>query len=83
MFPDWLRANGLDQSRCGLATKRPNREFLLSITMGKYSYEELVEQAEQKILQIDNAYQNSSLTDETNHYAIEKLLVEIRDKFYS
>ena len=66
----------------GVITKRPNREFLLSIRMGDYSYEELVAKAEQKILQIDNAYQNSSLPDEPDHHAIEKLLIEIRDKFY-
>lgn len=67
----------------GIITRRPNREYLLSIRQGKYSYEELVELAEQRIQKIDMAYERSSLPEEPDQMAIDRLLYTLRDRFYA
>ncbi len=61
--------------------KRPNREELLQIRSGFFTYEELIEKADQKIELLEKAYQNSTLPELPNVANLEKALIEIRSKF--
>jgi len=63
--------------------KRPNREELLQIRSGFFTYQELIEKADQKIEELDKAYQNSTLPELPNVYNLEKALIEIRRKSHS
>ncbi|WP_338790283.1 nucleotidyltransferase domain-containing protein [Bernardetia sp. MNP-M8] len=61
--------------------KRPNREELLKIRSGFFTYEELIEKADHKIELLEKAYQNSTLPEFPNVENLEKALIEIRSKF--
>lgn len=63
-------------------TRRPNREFLLSIRKGDFMYEDLVKQAEEKIEKIHELYEQSDLPDVPDKEKAEELLVRIRKVFY-
>ncbi|WP_338762546.1 nucleotidyltransferase domain-containing protein [Bernardetia sp. ABR2-2B] len=63
--------------------KRPNREELLKIRSGFFTYEELLKKADKKIEILEKAYQNSTLPEYPNVENLEKTLIEIRSKFYS
>lgn len=63
--------------------KRPNREELLQIRSGFFTYEELIKKADQKIELLEKAYQNSTLPEFPNVGNLEKALIETRSKFYS
>ncbi len=65
-----------------IEVRRSNREFLLQIKAGTFSYEELVTQAEQKVNAIENIYLNSSLPDYPDLEKINDLLVTMRKEFY-
>ncbi len=58
-------------------TYRPNREFLLEVRNGKYSYEELFEIANEKDKKFKYASQNTTLPDKVNYKKIEELVMEI------
>ncbi len=60
--------------------KRPNREELLQIRSGFFTYEELIKKADQKIEELEKAYQNSTLPEFPNVGNLEKALIEIRSK---
>jgi predicted nucleotidyltransferase len=60
--------------------KRPNREELLQIRSGFFTYEELITKADQKIELLEKAYQNSTLPEFPNVEKLEKALIEIRSK---
>ncbi len=62
--------------------KRPNREFLLDIKAGKYDYDELLRMAEEKQLEMEQAFAQSSLPDQPDLEAISNLAYKLRDKFY-
>lgn len=62
---------------------RPNREFLLGIKSGHYEYEELLQMANQKQEQMEDAFSRSELADAPNVELIESLTYELRDQFYS
>ena len=61
---------------------RPNRDFLLDIKLGKFEYEELLKIAEEKQIEMDLAFKNSSLPNEPDLIMINKLTYQLRDKFY-
>ena len=65
-----------------LNVRRPDREQLLKIKAGAFEYEELVQQAEAQINRMDALYQQSQLPEEPDFERINKILVEIRKKFY-
>ncbi len=65
-----------------LIVQRPNREELLLIRSGHYSYEELMKQAETKLEEVDYWYEKSNLPGEPNMDAIEKIVVEMRGNLY-
>lgn len=62
--------------------KRTNRDELLSIRRGEWSYGDLIEKAEQKISEIEEVYKNSTIQDEPNKQEIEQLLVSFRKEIY-
>ena len=62
--------------------KRPNREFLLEIKSGKYEYEELLQMAEQKQLEMEEAFDQSALPEAPDMEQISRLTAEMREAFY-
>ena len=62
--------------------KRTNRDELLSIRKGEWNYDDLIDQANKKMKEVENAFLKSTLQEEPNKKEIEKLLVDLRRKFY-
>ena len=62
--------------------KRPNRGFLLDIKAGKYDYEELIELAALKQLEMNAAFQTSKLLDKPDLEYINRLAFELRNRYY-
>ncbi|WMJ74062.1 nucleotidyltransferase domain-containing protein [Cytophagaceae bacterium ABcell3] len=62
--------------------RRPDRDFLLSIKKGDFSYEELVEKAEEKRMHLQDIYEKSTLPDTPDAGLVNNLLVEMREKLY-
>ena len=65
-----------------IIVKRPNREFLLEIKYGKFEYEELLVLADKLQLEMEKAFENSSLPDMPNREYINELTYKLREKFY-
>lgn len=63
--------------------KRPNREFLLDIKSGKFEFDELLNLAQQKQEEMEQAFENSSLPDFPNFELINGLTAKLREQFYS
>lgn len=61
---------------------RTDREALLKIRRGEFEYDELIERAEQKMAEIEVAYQHSPLPDQPDQAAIESLLIRLRTHLY-
>ena len=61
--------------------RRPNREFLLRVRAGEFRYEELVSRAEEKRLEIDEAFARSDLPEQPDRDRVGKLLIQIRESF--
>ncbi len=62
--------------------RRSERDYLLKIRAGDFEYQDLVDQAEEKIQRIDELFAKSDLPEVPDVHHAEKLLVTIRDKFY-
>lgn len=62
--------------------RRNNRDFLLNIRSGEMDYDELIALAESLKKESEEAYANSTLQDRPDKDAANKLLVELRHKFY-
>ena len=58
------------------------RDFLMQIRRGKFEYDELISQAEEKIERIKVAFEKSDLRDEPDKGELERVLVEIRERWY-
>lgn len=63
--------------------KRPNREFLLSIKSGKYTYEELLEWATIKQHQMEEAFATAHLPETPDRARINHFTYKLRDAFYT
>ncbi|MGC4035954.1 MAG: nucleotidyltransferase domain-containing protein [Chitinophagaceae bacterium] len=61
---------------------RKDREFLLSIKQGKYEYDDLVARAEVLKDELNDLYARSTLKDEPNMEEVNRLLIEMREKYY-
>jgi predicted nucleotidyltransferase len=61
-----------------LRVRRPNRDFLLQVRAGEFSYEWLVGRAEELHAGLADAYINSNLPDAPDRERINALLVEMR-----
>ena len=62
--------------------RRPNREQLLEIRAGKYTYDQLLKDAEEKIILINGLSKMSMLPDELDDKFIRAILADIRSTFY-
>lgn len=62
--------------------KRPEREYLLKIRAGEFSYEDLLKEAEEKIQMIDDLFKKSDLPEQPDPQFAERKLVEIREILY-
>lgn len=62
--------------------RRNEREFLLKIRSGIFSYEKLLELANEKIYQIDDYFNKSSLQELPEVEKIEEVLIEMREILY-
>lgn len=67
----------------GINVHRPNRDILLKIRKGEYEYTDLIADAENKILVMNDLYENSNLPTEIDDGFIDDLLVKIRKNFYA
>ena len=62
--------------------RRPNRDFLLRIRKGEFSYEDLVSLSTEKISHIDQLYEKSDLPEKPVYTEINKLLIQMRELLY-
>jgi predicted nucleotidyltransferase len=62
--------------------RRHDRDFLLNIRSGHFTYEELVERANEKIGKIDDLFERSDLPETPDIIQAENILIEIREKLY-
>lgn len=65
-----------------LNVRRTDREFLLKIRSGEFSYEELVKRANEKVSQIEYLYDKSDLPEQPDFTTAENMLIEMRERFY-
>lgn len=65
-----------------IQVKRPNRDELLPIKVGRYDYEELLAVADTIMAFIDVAYERTTLPEKPDKDAIENILVEMRAELY-
>lgn len=65
-----------------LKVRREDREYLLKIKQGAFQYNELLDIASKKFDRIESVYENSSLPDQPDIEALNKLLVSMRQKYY-
>lgn len=59
--------------------RRPNSDYLLKIRKGEFDLEYIINEAEIKIKQIDEAFQKSNLPNEVDKTFLNDLLLEIRN----
>lgn len=64
-------------------TKRYDRDFLLSIRSGIFTYDDLLKQAQEKLQVINQHFEESDLPEEPDGDEVERLLINIRSKFYN
>ena len=64
-----------------LRIRRPNRDYLLRVRTGEFEYEELVARAEEQLAEVTKAFEKSSLPDQSDRDQVNRLLVEIRERF--
>nr|WP_294941355.1 nucleotidyltransferase domain-containing protein [uncultured Mucilaginibacter sp.] len=62
---------------------RNDRDFLLKIRNGEYTFEQLMQMVDEKMEEIKANYAKSTLTERPNAELAEDILVEIRERFYN
>ena len=65
-----------------IKVKRDDRDFFLKIKSGFYSYDELLQMAEDKMKNIEESFAKSNLPNRPDPGKIEQLLISIRKEFY-
>lgn len=65
-----------------IIVRRNDRESLLQIRSGIFSYEELVERANEKVMKIEDLYKKSGLPDAPDLFKVESVLIYMRDELY-
>ncbi|HTJ53682.1 MAG TPA: nucleotidyltransferase domain-containing protein [Cyclobacteriaceae bacterium] len=63
--------------------RRSERDYLLKIRAGEFQYQDLVDQAEEKIQVIDELFKKSDLPEAPDKIWADKLLIETRERFYN
>ncbi len=61
-----------------IIVRRPNRDYLLDIRNGKFTYDEIMDNINKKINNIDNLFDNSDLKDKIDRTETRNLLKNIR-----
>lgn len=64
-----------------LRVRRPNREVLLGVRSGEFDYDYLVSRAEEQLVSVMAAFEESKLQDQPDRERVNRLLVEIREAF--
>jgi len=59
--------------------RRPEREYLLKVRAGEFSYEDLLTQAEDKIQMVDDLFKESDLPEQPHVAKAESILIKIRE----
>lgn len=63
--------------------RRPNREALLRIKRGEFTYETLVENAEKLLAEIEQVFKQSCLPEEPDVARANRILIDIRREWYA
>lgn len=72
-----------DIARYGkVVVRRPEREWLLRVRAGEFMYDDLVKQAEERIVQIDEQFGHSDLPEQPDVKVAEEALIAMREAFY-
>lgn len=66
----------------GVITRRPDREFLLSIRSGGFSYDGLIERAEAQMERVKELFAACNLPDTPDERLFEEAVVRVRREFY-
>ena len=66
----------------GINVRRLNRDYLLSIKKGVYEYDDIVTDAEAKIIKMKEVFANSTLPNKPDFEAIKQLLYAMQKKRY-
>ena len=66
----------------GINVRRSNRDQLLSIRRGEYSYDDLISEADAKIKRMEEVFDNSSLPEKIDKQFVNNLLLEMRKLRY-
>jgi hypothetical protein len=66
-----------------IRVRRPNRAQLLDIRQGKYDYDTLLEMAEEKMAELEDAYAQSTLPDSVDRGRVNGVLVGMRERWYA
>ncbi len=61
---------------------RPNRDFLLAIKSGEFEYQDLLEMANKKQVEMEAAFEKSTLPDRPNLSHINQLCFDLREELY-
>ena len=61
--------------------RRPNASWLLEVRTGKFSYDEILNLSEERLLEIKATFEKSTLPDEPDHDKISNLLREVQEEF--
>lgn len=62
--------------------RRPEREWLLKVRAGEFSYDDLLKKAEERIQVINDLFKKSDLPEQPDTQVAEGILVEIRESIY-
>ncbi len=72
-----------DIARYGkVVVRRPEREWLLRVRAGEFMYDDLVKQAEDRIVQIDELFKHADLPEQPDMMVAEEVLIAMREAFY-
>lgn len=72
----------LEIAREGIVrVRRPNAGWLLEVREGKFSYDEIMEITEEKLSEIHEAFEKSSLPEEPDRTRISEVLREVQEEF--
>lgn len=66
-----------------LRVERPDRDFLLSVKVGKYPLDEVLQMAEDRLVELDRWADNSLLPDTVDPVTVQRLLVDMREVLYA
>lgn len=60
--------------------ERPNREFLMSVRMGEYDYDDILKRIEDKEQELNDAFDQSSLPSKIDDKMVHNVIMNIRDR---